>query len=293
MNSHVKGSNVYPALLSGVLLIGLSPILIKLADAPGIITTFYRMAIGGVALTPIFLITVFTKKTKLPLRGIMFASFAGIALGTDMVLWTTGIVASNATLPTLVGNLAPLWVGLGALIFFKEKQNIGFWSGVCLAIIGIVLLIAKDIFQPSATLRGILLGLFAGVFYAIYQILTQPGRKYLNTIGFLYISTVSTALTAFVYAKIFHLEFTGYTNETWWYWLAMGIGIQVCGWFLINYSQGHLPASIISPTLLGQPILTAIIAVFLLGERFTIWHILGGIIIISGIYLSVHFTPKP
>lgn len=289
MNSSHKSQGVYPALFSGLLLIGLSPILIKLADAPGIITTFYRMLIGALALTPIFIISQVKAKTRLPVKGVLFACLGGLMLGTDMALWTTGIVASNATLPTLVGNLAPLWVGIGAVLLFKEKQNLGFWIGLFVAILGIGLLVAKDLFQPGATLRGIILGLLAGVFYAGYQLSTQSGRNYLNTISYLYISTVATAITAAIYAVIFKLSFTGYSSETWGYWLAMGLGIQVVGWFLINYTQGILPASVVSPTLLGQPIITALIAMLFLNERFTIWHISGGVIIIIGIYL-VHFT---
>lgn len=271
------------------MLIGLSPILIKLADAPGIITTFYRMAIGGIALTPIFIISRIRNKTTLPRKGILYACLGGLLLGADMALWTTGIVASNATLPTLVGNLAPLWVGIGAFFLFKEKQNLGFWLGVFISILGIGLLIAKDIMQPGATLHGIILGLLAGIFYAGYQLSTQAGRNHLNTISYLYISTLATAATAGILALIFRLNFTGYSNETWGYWVAMGLGIQVVGWFLINFAQGKLPASVVSPTLLGQPIVTAIIAMLFLGESFTVWHISGGIVIIIGIYL-VHFT---
>lgn len=281
--------NAYPALFSGLMLLGVSPILIKLADAPGIITTFYRMLVGTLTLTPLFFYAFLRGKLLLPRRGILFALLAGVFLATDMAFWTSGIMASNATLPTLTGNLAPIWVGIGAILFFKEKQNIWFWAGVILAVIGVMCLIGKDILSPGATLKGIVYGLFAGIFYSGYQLCTQPGRKYLNTLSFLYLSTVATTVTSFVYALFFQLEFTGYSAQTWWYWLAMGLGIQVAGWFMINYSQGHLPASVVSPTLLGQPVLTAIIATFLLNESFSLWQIAGGIIIVGGIYL-VHYT---
>jgi hypothetical protein len=105
--------------LEDLLLIGVSPILIKLADAPGIITTFYRMVIGGIALTPIFVIcTIFKTKRKFLSEGLINSRiWPEFCLATDMAFWTTGIHdKSNATLPTLVGNLAPLWVGIGAIV---------------------------------------------------------------------------------------------------------------------------------------------------------------------------------
>jgi drug/metabolite transporter (DMT)-like permease len=286
MNNNTKA---FSALALGLLLIGVSPILIKLADAPGIITAFYRMAIGGIVLTPFFLIAKLKYKTKLPKKGILLAIAAGILLGADMAFWSTGIMASNATLPTLVGNLSPLWVGIGAIFYFKEKQNTGFWLGVILAIIGISLLLLKDELQSGDIAKGVLYGLFAGIFYAGYQLSTQSGRKHLNTLNYLYFSTVSTACSLGILSIILDLSFTGYPTETWKYWLIMGIVIQVIAWFFINYSQGSLPASVVAPTLLGQPILTAIFSIPLLGEPMTIWLFTGGIIIIAGIYI-VHFT---
>lgn len=279
------------ALVTGTLLIGFSPILIKLADAPGMVTSFYRFMIGSIALTAPFLLSRKREKAvkSLSRRGLLFATLAGFCLATDMAMWTTGIVASNATIPTLVGNLAPVWVGLGALIFFREKQNLGFWLGLLLAIIGVSLLVAKDFMQPTGIFKGIVLGFFAGMFYAGYMLLTQPGRKYLSTINYLFFSTIATAIFALLYVIIFRLDFSGYSLQTWVLWLAMGVGIQVGAWYLINYSQGYLPASTVSPTLLAQPIITAIIAILFLNEYLTIWQLTGGAVIVLGIYI-VHFS---
>lgn len=288
----VTSNKPYFALAAGTLLIGLSPILIKLADAPGMVTSFYRFIIGSIVLVAPFLISRnsgATPKIKLSKRGILFAALAGFCLATDMAMWTTGIVASNATLPTLVGNLAPVWVGLGALFLFKEKQNIGFWFGLLLAIVGVGLLVAKDFMQPTGIFKGIVLGFFAGIFYAGYLLLTQSGRKHLSTINYLFFSTLATAVFAFIYVIIFNYDLSGYDIQTWILWLLMGVGIQVFGWFLINYSQGYLPASMVSPTLLGQPVITATIAIIFLNEQLTIWHFAGGAVIVSGIYI-VHFS---
>jgi drug/metabolite transporter (DMT)-like permease len=67
--------------------------------------------------------------------------------------------------------------------------------------------------------------------------------------------------------------------------LAMGVVVQVVGWQLVSYAQGLLPASLVSPSLLGQAVLTGLIAVPLLGENLSPSMIFGGIIVIIGIYL--------
>jgi drug/metabolite transporter (DMT)-like permease len=263
-----------------------------MASAPGIITSFYRLAIAAVVLSVPFVVTQFKKKKKaMPFKGILFATLAGFCFATDMALWSTGIVASNATLPTLTGNLAPLWVGIGAVVFFKEKQKVGFWLGLLLAFIGVSMLMLNHVSDSSGLLKGMLLGLFAGMFYAGYYLFAQPGRKYLDTLTFLYISTVSSSLFLGIYAAFMDLGFTGFDNRTWLLFVILGVGIQAGAWFLISYAQGYLPASTVSPTLLGQPVISAFLAYFILKEQLTAWHIVSGVVVVAGIYL-VHFSRK-
>jgi len=71
----------------------------------------------------------------------------------------------------------------------------------------------------------------------------------------------------------------------------MVVMIQSGAWFLINFAQGHLPASLVAPTLLAQPVLTGVVAFLLLGEDLTLWQITGGIIVVIGIY-TVHFAKQ-
>jgi drug/metabolite transporter (DMT)-like permease len=202
-----------------------------------------------------------------------------------MSLWSTAVVMSNATLPTLMANLAPVWVALAAIIFFREKNNIFFWIGLALAVGGVALLVSKDIFSSNGILKGALLGLSAGFFYAAFYLVSQSGRQLLNTLSYLSIFTFSSAVFLFIIMLLFNYSFTGYDKHTHLMFLGIGVGVQVCGWMLINYAQGYLPATIVAPTLLGQTALVAILAIVLLNERLTVWHISSGLVVLSGIYL--------
>jgi drug/metabolite transporter (DMT)-like permease len=65
----------------------------------------------------------------------------------------------------------------------------------------------------------------------------------------------------------------------------------VAGYLAINYALGHLPASIVSPTMLGQPVLTALLAGPLLGETLGLWQVVGGVAVLGGVYL-VHRSQR-
>lgn len=264
-------------------------IFIKAAHAPGIVTAFHRMAIATVILVIPFFFSIKKASYSLPHKGILLAILGGICFGFDLSLWATGVVLSNATIPTLTANLAPLWVGFGTILLFRKRLKIGFWIGLIVAIGGMLLLIRHDLSDNSAITVGALLGVGAAMFYGIFYLASERGRKLLNTLQFLFLSTLSSAVVLAVFMMLFGYKFTGYDQFTYLIFLGIGIGVQICGWFFINYSQGFLPATTVSPTLLGQPVITFFLAVIFLGEHLIYWQVIGGAIVVAGIYL-VHYS---
>jgi len=285
----IKKSYIF--LIIGALLISFAPVLIKYAGAPGIVTVFYRLLFGTLTLIIPFFISRIKSKTKISRKGMLFATIAGLFLSIDMALWSTGIMKSNAAMPTLVGNLSPLWVGIGAVFIFKERQSIKFWLGLFIAFTGVSFLVIQEFYSVNGIFSGLMYGLFSGMFYAAFMLLAQKGREHLDTLSFLFLSTLSTTIFLGVFALAEGLEFSGYSSNVWTVFIIMGVFIQAGAWYFINYSQGYLPASLVAPTLLAQPVLAGVIAYFILGEELTLWQICGGLVVVVGIY-TVHFAKQ-
>lgn len=275
----------YIALSIGILSIGFSPILVRWADAPGVVTSFYRMGIGSIAMALPFLIRVRKAKNPMPLRGLIIAITGGFFFAMDLTLWTTGIKMNGATIPTLLGNTAPIFVGLGSFLFFKERQKPLFWVALILAMLGTAVILGIDLSQSSQVGLGALFSIIAAMFYAGYILITQRGRKYLDTLAYFWITTFSTAVFLLIISTLFGYSLAGYSGKTYFAFLLTGIVVQVIGWLTINYAQGYLPASLVSPSLLGQPIITAILANLFFGESFSTGTIIGGLMVLSGIFL--------
>jgi len=275
----------YLALFFGLLTLGFSAIFVRLADAPGTVTSFYRMAIGALLMALPFLGQVRQRKRKMTAAGVRWALLGGVLFGLDLVFWSTGIVMSGATAPTLMANTAPLWVGLGSWLLFRERQKGLFWFGLLLAMGGAAVVLGQDLSRATEFGLGTFMGLLAAIFYGGYYLASQRGRAYLSTLAYFWITTTSSALVLLVVNLLFGLRFTGYAQETYLTFLALGLLVQVFGWLVINFAQGYLPATLVAPTLLGQPLVTALLAPLLLGETFTRWQILGGIAVLAGVYL--------
>jgi drug/metabolite transporter (DMT)-like permease len=96
---------------------------------------------------------------------------------------------------------------------------------------------------------------------------------------------LSATVGMFIINVVLGNSFTGYSAQTWAIFFVTAIVSQMIGYLAISYALGHLPASIVSPTLIGQPILTAILAIPMLGEIPNTVQWIGGAIALAGIYI--------
>lgn len=277
----------YLALGVGILSIGFSAIFVRWAQAPGTVASFYRMFVPLIVLALPFFRNL-RKSGPLPIIAIRLAIFGGLFFAADLTFWATGVTLSGATNPTLLANTAPLWVGLGALVFFRERLGLRFWIGLAAALAGALLILGLDSLQSASLGTGTFFGLLAGFFYGGYFLITQRGRERLDAMTYFWISAFSASLALFVLNLTLRIPLLEYSPRTYLSLLGLGLVSQAVGWLAINYSQGYLPATLVAPTLLAQPVVTALLAGPLLGETFLFWQVVGGIAVLAGVYL-VHW----
>ena len=276
---------LYLGLGLGTLILGVAAIFVRLANASGVVTSFYRTSIAAFLLLIPFLRSRQANSKHFSRRGMWLAVLGGLLFALDLALWSSGIVISGATNPTLMANTAPLWVGFGSFILFKERRGVVFWIGLCIAMAGAMIVLGQDLALALDFALGSFLGLLAAIFYGAYFLVTQTGRSQLDTLSYFWISTATSAGFLLFLSLLFGEPLVGYPPITWLSFLVSGVIVQMLGWLVLNYVQGHLPASVVSPTLLLQPVLTAIFAVPLFGEKISPWHLLGGMAVLAGIYL--------
>jgi drug/metabolite transporter (DMT)-like permease len=274
----------YLALGVGILSLGLSPVLVRLAKAPGAVSMFYRVGIAVVLLALPFFQDV-KNKAPLPRRGMWLALLGGLFFSGDLVFWSTGVMLSGATNPTLMASTAPIWVCLGAMIFFCEKLPVKFWGGLVLALVGAIIVLEVDHLQAVELGLGTLFGLIAAVFYGSYFLVTQLGREMLDSLTYFWIAALSNTAALLVFCLVFRQPLIGYSLYTYLIFLTMGILAQVGGFLSITYAQGYLSATIVSTTLLVQPVITALLAALLLGESLLGLQVLGGIVLLGGVVI--------
>ena len=283
----------YIALGVGVLALSFSGIFIHWAAVPGVVISFYRMAIATLVLFPV---VVWRLRTVglLPARLLIFPLIGGIFTALDHGTWSTAVSYTRIANATLLNNIAPIWVALFAAFIWRERLVSRFWLGLLLTMAGAGIVLGNDmIHQPHFTL-GDGIAFFSSFFWAGYYLVTQRGRLFLDALIYIWLVDVVSAFSLGTVCLGIGVPLSGFSAQTWLVFIGAALVSQIGGHFLLAYALGHLPASVVSPTMISQPVLTSLLAIPLAGQALAAGQWLGGLTVLAGIYLvNISRTRQP
>jgi drug/metabolite transporter (DMT)-like permease len=77
----------------------------------------------------------------------------------------------------------------------------------------------------------------------------------------------------------------GYSGETWFWLFAVTLGPQIMGHTVFNWALKYVDASIISGTIVAEPVVSALLAWLVLSEKPGLATAFGGLVVLLGLYL--------
>jgi len=279
-----KSLLAYLALGVGIFSLSFSAMFVRWADAPGPVTAFYRIFFSIFLLLPFFLTRLKTTRA-IRSRWVIFPLLAGFFTACDLALWTASLSYTTAANATLLGNTAPLWVALGTWLILKQTLAPAFWRGLVVTLLGAAFIMGADFLLHPRFGVGDTMAVFTGFFYGGYFLFTERSRTYFDPISHIWLVGIGASLSLFIVNIVLQYPLSGYPTQTWLVFLATAIVSQLIGYISLAYALGHLPASVVSPTMILQPIITTLLAIPLLGEIPTIWQGIGGAVALVGIYI--------
>lgn len=278
-----------PALLLGGVVIGCSPILVRVSELGPVATAFWRLAL---ALLPLGIAfgreRVAAQPVRLPRRlgEHLTAAAPGVLLAADLAAWHTALHLTSVAKATLLANLAPIFVTLFSWLALRQRIGRLFVVALMLSIIGIVILQGSRAAHGGGDIRGDVMALVAAAFYAAYIMALGRARVRYSTTTIMLWTTVSAAVCTGLLAWAIEPALLPRSFAGWMTLLALAWFSQAGGQSLIAFALAWLPATLSSLTLLIQPVVASILAWLLLGESLTAWQIAGGFIVIAGITLA-------
>lgn len=96
------------------------------------------------------------------------------------------------------------------------------------------------------------------------------------------------ALVLFVIVGVERLPLVSYPTREWVLFLGMAIGPGIFGHTVINWALAHVESSVVSVSLLGEPVGSTLLALVLLGEYPGVATVVGATVVLLGIAVTSH-----
>src|SRR5688572_28680931 len=274
------------ALLLGATCIALSPIFVRLSEAGPTASAFWRVALAAPALWPLYFLKSNPKPRRYSGKWPLLLA-AGFAFAGDLGFWHASIQLTSVANSTLLANLASIFVTLAAWIFLRQRPSDQFLAGLAAALIGVALLVHISLEFSATGVAGDALGVVTAMFYAGYILAVKGLRdRGETTLHLMAVTTTITALFLFPAALASGEQMLPASAFGWSILIGIALVSHAAGQGLIAYALAHLPAAFSSVILLFQPVMAALFAWLLLSEGLVALQVLGGLIVLAGIYLA-------
>jgi drug/metabolite transporter (DMT)-like permease len=277
------------ALMLGAVLVGASPIFVRVSELGPMATAFYRPFLA----IPVLMLWMAADRRQNPAspkptgRGdYVRLLLAGAFFSGDLAFWHLSIMNTSVANATLFANFAPIFVTLGAWLLFAHRVTRQYLIGMALALAGAAVLAGESFALAPENLLGDFFGLVTAMFLASYILAVSRLRAGFSTATTMAWSSLGTAAVLFPVALLSGEAMLAATFYGWMVLVGLALLSHAAGQGAIAYALAHLPAGFSSVGLLLEPVAAALLAWIILAEAVSPGQATGGAIILWGIVLA-------
>lgn len=237
-----------------------------------------------------FVISMFYKNSKIERKDhfkIAIAALFGISI--NQAMFFIGLNLSTPIETSIIHASSPILVVAFASIMIKERFSLRKVIGLILGTTGAFILIlwGKEISFGSKGFLGNIFILTNISAYALYLVLIKPMMlkyKPLNVIRWTFLYGFIFVIPYIAYPTT-QISFTNVPFDKILSLIYVVLGTTIITYLLTMYSLTKLSASVVGYYIYMQPLIVAIVGLWLSAEHLTLYKIVAAILIFIGVYM--------
>jgi drug/metabolite transporter (DMT)-like permease len=290
------------ALLTAIAAVSTASVFIRFAqmDAPSLVIAALRLTCATLLLAPLALTRHQQELQHLTRREIALGATSGIFLAVHFATWITSLEYTSVASSVVFVSTGPLWVALFSPIFLNERLEPAAVFGLIIAVVGGTMIGLADACTWNKGLQcpqldqviqgramwGNFLALVGAWMVSGYLIIGRKLRAKLALIPYIFLVYGMSALALVIMMFAAGQSPLGYPPRTYGWIFLLAAFPQLIGHSTYNWVLRYIPATLVAIITLVEPIGSAILAYFILREAPASGVLLGGLLILVGIYLA-------
>lgn len=275
-------------LFVGATLISFSPVFVNLVSVSPTTSGFYRVLIGGLALTAFILLTGrrirFTRPVWLAVAG------SAVFFSLDLWFWHRSILYIGPGLSTLLANLQVFFMMAAGVLFLRQRPSRIQIIAVPLAVFGLILIVGPewDSLRPGYR-SGVILGVLTALSYAGYMLCMRLARvNAVHAVPMREVAAMSLMVTVILglSAVVEGQSLTVSDTEDMLWLAAYGLLAHAVGMMFIASSLTKVSTTEVGIALLLQPSLSFLWDILFFGREVTSLEAIGAAVTLAAIFLG-------
>lgn len=279
--------NLYSGLVVGVVAVSFAALFIRLAQAPPLAIASYRLVLAAL---PVLLLALWRRWDEL--RSLTAAELratvvSGLCLAGHFATWVASLKYASVASSVALVTTSPFFVAGFAFLFVGERVSRRMLLAIAVCTAGGLVIGAADFASGPRALYGDGLALAGAAFAAAYFALGRRVRARVSLLAYVGIVYPLSALGLLTLTLAARQPLGGFSARTYLFFALLAIVPQLIGHSSLNWALGYLSAPFVAIAVLGEPVLSTILAALFLAERPGPERIAGGLLILAGVYLAL------
>lgn len=290
---HQSSLRPYAVLIFAQIAVGTAAIFARFAltGAGPLAVSASRLTIAAIALLALAAIRGAKERAAFSRRDRIIFAFAGLALAVHFAAWIWSLQFTSVAISTLLVATTPIWTAsYDALTRGLRLSALAFLSFAAGAA-GLVMVVGFSIAPPPVpghAIVGAALAVAGAIGIAAYFILIREIRASFGTRAIVTQTYTWAAVILIAAAAVAHQPPPRLSDASAWGGiLAMALISQLLGHTAMNSALRWFSASAVAFTTLVEPIVAALLALAIFGERLTAVAVGGGLLVLSAIAIFI------
>lgn len=270
----------------GVIGISLSSIFVKYSAAPSAVSAAWRLIWTVLLMTPVVLgkREVRRELGETDRKTAILSVLSGLFLAIHFALWFESLRHTTVASSTTIVCTEVIWVSLGFCMFLKGKLTKKAVAAIGVTFAGSVLIALADSASGDAHLYGDVLALLAAVAVAVYMLIGRVVRTEASTTVYTYLVYTACGAVLMILCMVQGYGLFSFGFSAVIVGLLLAVFSTILGHSIFSWCLKSFSPSFVSASKLCEPVVAAILAGFLFGEVPTALQLLGGGLILGGVF---------
>ncbi|HHD16707.1 MAG TPA: DMT family transporter [Euryarchaeota archaeon] len=273
-----------------MLAVSTAAILIRLSDSHPLTIATWRLVIAEIILLPFAMRTLPRDMEALDNRTLLGLVLSGLALALHFGMWIWSFQFTSVASSVLLVTTHPVFVALIAYFLFSERLGKPALIGIGLAFAGSFLIFGGDLSLSSGSPVGNLLALGGSLMAGIYILAGSWYRRKLSLPTYAFLVYGPAALFLLAASLILRVDLAPVEMREYVLFALLAVGPMLAGHTIYNWALKYVSPTLVSVSLLGEPVGASLLAMLILSELPGPGAVIGGPIVLLGIYLVATYS---